>query len=71
MDNYAQIYSVLGLVSGVLIIIGAGYLVLAVKSSSPTEWSLQYGAFHFRISTRVSGLVIAIVGVVVIWITRP
>ena len=71
MDNYAQIYSLLGLASGVLIIIDAGYLILAVKPSSPTEWSFQWGKLQFHISTRVSGLVLAVVGMLVIWITRP
>lgn len=70
MDNYAQIYRLLGLFAGFLVIVAGGYLILAVEPSAITEWSLKYGDFHFQISTRVSGLVLAIVGVVVIKITR-
>ena len=62
-------YSVSGLVSGTLLFI-AGLLTVFWRRTGRVEWVLQVGRMQMTLSTTVPGIVLAIVGLLVIWITR-
>lgn len=63
-------YSLAGLVAGLTVMCFGAWLVTQQLSSGQTDWSVEAAGFHFKLSTTVPGIVVAIVGLGTVIVTR-
>lgn len=70
MNPYKFWYCIAGLFVG-LCFLGGGLLLLWYKRSSDNIWRLMLGDMHIEISTKAPGVILATLGLLVIYFTRP
>ena len=69
MTPYLFWYSMAGLVVGTLFFVG-GVLLIWQRRHSSTKWSLTLGHLKVEISSNTPGVILATLGLLVIYLTR-
>ena len=65
-----EAYSSLGLLVGVAFLI-AGFICMLRNANGPTTMLIFVWGFRLRISTSLPGVIFAVLGLLVIFVTRP
>lgn len=64
------VYSLAGLLAGLSVMCFGAWLVTQQLTNGQTDWSIDAAGFHFKLSTTVPGIVVAMVGLGTVIVTR-
>ena len=62
----------LGMLVGlVVVVLGALLIVMGLGAAESSTWDIKFGSFEMTLTTAVPGIFFAVVGFLVVFITRP
>src|SRR4051812_434382 len=61
----------IGILAGIIAIVLGALLIVGAATSGASTWELKVGALTMTLTTGVPGVIFAVIGFLIIWVTQP